>query len=275
MSSLLGRSVTFTALWRVQAPPATVLMKASTGSPLLCEKSFGQGRVMLFTSTCDRDWTNFPIRPSFLPWTHRLVAYLAQKPLGHQGFYKTGEVVRLPVLSGDATVPLLVEKPNKAIAPATLSTEETPAFLFGETVELGVYKVRTTDTKGVAGMFAVNLENYESDLTYLDDVLAKQEPSVEAGLKKLLNRPLVTYVEDPESLGEGDASGRHGLKLWDWFLMVVLAIGLFEPWLANRISARLYARARGVPEVVGSSGRGGRTGPVRAAGPGSVEGAPP
>ena len=34
---------------------------------------------MVFTSTCDRDWTNFPIRPVFLPWIYRLVAYLASE----------------------------------------------------------------------------------------------------------------------------------------------------------------------------------------------------
>ena len=32
------------------------------------------------------------------------------------------------------------------------------------------------------------------------------------------------------------------MKLWDLLLLVVLVIGLFEPWLANQISARLYAR---------------------------------
>jgi hypothetical protein len=30
---------------------------------------------------------------------------------------------------------------------------------------------------------------------------------------------------------------------------VVLLIGLFEPWLANRISARLYGRPRAAPAV--------------------------
>ena len=31
---------------------------------------------MLFASTCDRDWTNFPVRPAFLPWIYRVVGYL-------------------------------------------------------------------------------------------------------------------------------------------------------------------------------------------------------
>jgi hypothetical protein len=34
-------------------------------------------------------------------------------------------------------------------------------------------------------------------------------------------------------------------------LIVVLIIGLFEPWLANQISARLYARNAGAVSVPG------------------------
>src|SRR5439155_1561974 len=67
--------VTFRALWKTDPRDAAVLMRASTGSPLLCEKPFGKGRVLLFTAPCDRDWSNFPVRPAFLPWAHRLVAY--------------------------------------------------------------------------------------------------------------------------------------------------------------------------------------------------------
>ncbi|HEV3023369.1 MAG TPA: BatA domain-containing protein, partial [Pirellulales bacterium] len=87
--------VTFQALWTVEPGASAVLMRANTASPLLVEKVFGKGRVMLFASTCDRDWTNFPVRPAYLPWIYRLVGYLAQEPLARQGFYHTGDVVPL------------------------------------------------------------------------------------------------------------------------------------------------------------------------------------
>lgn len=257
-SALLGPSVTFKALWQVDAPEASVLMRASNGAPLLCEKAYGKGRVMLFTSTCNRDWTNFPIRPAFLPWTHRLTAYLAQKPLGHQAFHTTGAVVRLPQPAGASNPTLLVEKPNEKFATASRAPGEPPAYVFGDTLLPGIYKLRKVNEAGDAPRFAVNLENYESNLTYLDDVLAEQAglatgdnrvQPIEAGLKKLLHRPLVTYVEDPERMSEALGSARHGYKLWDLCLILALLIGLFEPWLANRISARLYAKPRAAPLV--------------------------
>ncbi len=131
-----------------EVPPQSLLMKASNGAPLLCEKSFGKGRVMLFTSTCDRDWTNFPIRPVFLPWTHRLVAYLAQQSLGHQAPYRTGEVVTLPSSVGDTGTPLLVKKPNGAVASARLLSDETPTFEFDDTSQPGIYTLSAAGSEG-------------------------------------------------------------------------------------------------------------------------------
>ena len=52
-------------------------MRAPAGDPILAEKRFGRGRVMLFTSSIDRDWTNFPLQASYVPWLYRLVGYLA------------------------------------------------------------------------------------------------------------------------------------------------------------------------------------------------------
>jgi uncharacterized membrane protein len=267
-ATLVGPSVTFKALWKTEVPAPNLLMKASNGMPLLAEKGFGKGRVMLFTSTCDRDWTNFPIRPVFLPWTHRLVAYLAQQAGGQTAFHKTGDLVRLQAPSADPNAPVLVKKPAGVVAPATLSTEESQAYLFNETGQPGVYAVLTPDQKGNAALFAVNLDNYESDLRYLDDVLASRPEApenagraekVEAGLKSLMDRPLVTYIDDPARVGEATTGARHGSPLWDYFLMVVLAIGLFEPWLANRISARLYGRPRNAPDLATPAAGGART----------------
>jgi hypothetical protein len=256
-ASLVGPSITFQALWRVEAPPERVLMKASSGAPLLCEKSFGKGRVMLFSSTCDRDWTNFPIRPVFLPWTHRLVAYLAQQPLRHQAPNLTGEVVHLSSSASDAETPLLVKKPNGDIASARLSSDETPTFTFADTHLPGIYTLLRGEQTGPAGLFAVNLDGHESDLTYLDEVLDDEvadstvapEARMLAALKKRWDRPVLSYVADPAEVGDALASARHGYKLWDYVLLVVLVIGLFEPWLANRISARLYGRPRSAAEI--------------------------
>jgi hypothetical protein len=244
--------VHYKALWGIDPGQSAVLMRTSTGAPLLCEKAFGKGRVLLFTSTCDRDWTDFPVRPAFLPWIHRLVAYLAQEPLGRQGFHATGDAVPLAVSAAEGLPQAIVKKPDGSIGHATVTNDPDRPLVFTDTVQPGIYSLLAPDKKEAAQLFAVNLDKYESDLTYLDDVLADQdagdadasrEAKIEAGFKKLLpGRPLLTYVGDPAQVGDIALGARHGMKLWDYVLIVVLLIAVVEPWLANRISLRHYAR---------------------------------
>ncbi|ACG75603.1 conserved hypothetical membrane protein [Anaeromyxobacter sp. K] len=54
-----------------------VLMTFDDGAPALVEARRGRGRVLLFTSSADRDWTDWPIRTSFLPAMQRFAGYLA------------------------------------------------------------------------------------------------------------------------------------------------------------------------------------------------------
>ncbi|HET6438723.1 MAG TPA: BatA domain-containing protein [Anaeromyxobacter sp.] len=59
------------------APPSHVLAAFDDGAPALVEGRRGKGRVLLFTSSVDRDWTDWPIRTSFLPAMQRFAAYLS------------------------------------------------------------------------------------------------------------------------------------------------------------------------------------------------------
>jgi hypothetical protein len=54
-----------------------VLASFDDGAPALLETRRGKGRVLLFTSTADRDWTDWPIRTSFLPAMQRFASWLA------------------------------------------------------------------------------------------------------------------------------------------------------------------------------------------------------
>ncbi|HET7824114.1 MAG TPA: hypothetical protein VFK90_02225, partial [Anaeromyxobacter sp.] len=56
---------------------AKVLATFDDGAPALVEARRGKGRVLLFTSTADRDWTDWPIRTSFLPTMQRFAGWLA------------------------------------------------------------------------------------------------------------------------------------------------------------------------------------------------------
>ena len=57
--------------------PPQVLAAFEDGAPALVEARRGQGRVLLYTSTVDRDWTDWPLRTSFLPAMQRFTGWLA------------------------------------------------------------------------------------------------------------------------------------------------------------------------------------------------------
>ncbi len=245
LGTLLGPSLRFKAL-RVEAPAGRVLMKSSNGAPLLCEKEFGKGNVMLFASTCDRDWSDFPIRPAFPIWSRYVAEYLTQAPLVRDSSHFTGDTVRFRPRGEEEKGTVWIRKPDDKLV--TAERDGGGSFLCADTALPGIYTVLKSDQKTTVGLFAVNVEGHESDLTYLDEGAGKE--GVEKELKERLGGPpIVTYVEDAGQLGNALGGGRRGFRLWDVVLVVVLLIGLFEPWLANQISARLYGKPRDVPVI--------------------------
>ncbi len=54
-----------------------VIVSYDDGAPALVEARRGQGRIVLYTSTVGREWSDWTIRTSFLPAVQRLAAWLA------------------------------------------------------------------------------------------------------------------------------------------------------------------------------------------------------
>jgi len=79
------RSARFRKVFRLR--PATrlerrVLAWFDDGSPALLEARRGEGRVMMLTSSLDRDWNDLPIRPGFAPLVQQVVRYLGRTSFG-------------------------------------------------------------------------------------------------------------------------------------------------------------------------------------------------
>jgi hypothetical protein len=281
------RLVRFSAYWKVDpgdsavlarvrkddaeentAPDPSGARRASVADPLLCEKSFGDGRVVLFTSTIDNDWTNFGTRPTYLPLVHRLFVDLAQ-PAGQRApAYATGDEIAVPVAAAAGVVNArrFSDDRAKAVAVYPAPARDDPKRLtLTDTTEPGIYEFYPGEQTQQAELVAVNLPGDESKPEALDetvrqrfpdDVKGDDEESIRAGLAKLLPKhptKLVHYVEDPAKTGEAALASRGGVKVWDILLVIVLLIALFEPWLANWISLRHYGKAK--PVSAGTPGQ--------------------
>jgi hypothetical protein len=69
--------------------PPVVLAAFEDGAPALVEARRGTGRVLLYTSTVDRDWTDWPLRTSFLPAMQRFTGWLSGELEGGQAVSAT------------------------------------------------------------------------------------------------------------------------------------------------------------------------------------------
>lgn len=55
-----------------------VLARFSGGDPALTEQTVGEGRLMLYTSDLDNEWSRFPLNPAFVPFAVETARYLAR-----------------------------------------------------------------------------------------------------------------------------------------------------------------------------------------------------
>ena len=59
-----------------EAPGATVLARFSDGAPALLEYKIASGRLMYFASDLNRQWNDFPLHPTFVPFVQSVMRYL-------------------------------------------------------------------------------------------------------------------------------------------------------------------------------------------------------
>jgi hypothetical protein len=199
--------------WRsinVEPAGSQVLMSLADGTPLLLEQTLGQGRVLLFTSSLDREWNDLPVQPSFVP----LMAGIANHLLGGAGFTSEANL-------------------GSTLAPRTLGF--TGAQIFdprGEAAlglgagsddvlleQVGFYEVVGG---GSSELVAVNFDARESDLTPVDAPTLERWRGL--GLRPGEQAAPVAGVapaeEVPSSLGP-------------WLVMILLILVVVESLVGN------------------------------------------
>ncbi|MEX0654764.1 MAG: BatA domain-containing protein [Phycisphaeraceae bacterium] len=216
---------------------ADVLMRDATGQPVLVERRYGRGRVMLFASSIDRDWTSFPLDPTYVPWVYRAVGYLAQQAAPGANFIRTGQVVSLPTAASEAE-PMRIEGPGGVVGYPEPDMQTGGGLAYRETEQAGVYAIRPSAAavgSAPARLVAANVPSDVSQRWYLD----------EAALRDRLHpQTAMAFLDRPEALVSEGGVARQGRGLWNTLLWLALLVALFEPWLANRLSRRRAAQVR-------------------------------
>jgi hypothetical protein len=68
---ILQESMKTARVWGYQRVTGKPLIALANGEALLLEQKIGNGKVMLMTTSADRDWSDLPVKTVFLPWFSR------------------------------------------------------------------------------------------------------------------------------------------------------------------------------------------------------------
>jgi hypothetical protein len=200
-------------------PEEGVLLRYDDGSPALVKGRYGRGRILLLTTTIDRDWTDLPIRTGFLPLVQQATRYLARL-LESPGAPEVivGEPQTIP-LGPEGAEEVLVEGPEGIrVRFAGDLLRGKRAVRFERTEALGAYRVtlRRGGRDERAGAFAANPPPLASDLTRLDPAQ-------------------VTQLASRRSDEAGTLASSVGqTALWPWIALALLLFLLFEGFMVRR-----------------------------------------
>ena len=134
------------------------LLQTEGGLPLLIERSIGDGRVLLFTSTFDADWGNLPLAAVYMPLIQSIARTLGV-PSAESGDLLAGlvgEAVEVP-LSG-TLAGVVVEGPSGPVP----SVIDAGVVRFTP-LEAGAHRIAQPGLPALASL-AVNMDVTESDV---------------------------------------------------------------------------------------------------------------
>jgi Mg-chelatase subunit ChlD len=213
--------------------------------PAVVEMPRHRGRVVVYTSTFNKDWTEWPTLTSYLPMMHEWLRYAATTPDRHT--LRAGESLEefFPVTA--VGLKAVVHGPDGLTADApVVAGDDFGVARFADTAVSGLYRVSLPGKP--PHLFAVNVPEAtpgggsESDLFRTDP----------QRLRDLGTQ--VQVVGDPAELRF--VSGEAGMsvtapKPWGptvarWLLTLALAVLVFEVWYAWRIGPARSARAVGI-----------------------------
>jgi hypothetical protein len=149
----------------------------SAASPAALEKQVGLGRVLLWTVTADKAWSDWPKEPSYvLAMREAAKALVRSDDRTHN--LSAGDTIRRPVAATHTIARAEVELPDAerpqplAVEPADAQKSDSEQMLvYADTRRAGLYKLHWQDAQAGAGAdtFAVNPDERESALARIDD----------------------------------------------------------------------------------------------------------
>ena len=207
-----------------EAGEAEVLLSYEDGRPFLLQRSLGRGRVLLFTSTADRDWTDLPTRIAYVPLVHSLMGYAAQLSEAAQRpqvFLPGPASVRIPGAQEGGSLAIFTPDGKELLSRFVSGDGAIEAPVTEYTVP-GIYRL---SAGAELDYLAVNATRFESDFAKL------QQPDL---LKRW--QPMSVILQEESALGEqADGATLPGREMAGILLLSLVAVLMVENVCANRL----------------------------------------
>ena len=215
--------------YRSVTPAANVqtLARFDDGAPALLERRVGAGRVLMWTSTLDTNWTDLALKPVFVPFVHRIVRYLG----GYRDprpWRTVGDVVDPGLQAPRPGAPGVRVSSRVAVTPGGQQVSldgDGPEVL--ELAEQGFYEFRNQGRDGDAPVVvASNVNLAESDLAALDPQEVVAAAVGRAG----------GQVAGPPPAPPTDEAQESAQRVWWYLLFAGLVLLGAETVVANRLT---------------------------------------
>jgi len=214
----------FPRRWKISTQGAlmTTAIAMLTGSePLLLERPYKTGRVILSTVPLDNSWrTNLTDMPAFVPLVHELVYYLAGARSSEVNL-TPGEPIRFRPSDESAAGVVMLQPPDGEAK--TMSVKGWP-LVYEDTKEPGVYTITTSGNH--IQYYVVQPDSRESELGGCSEDDRKKVAAFV---------PNMTYAENAEQVSDALTKGSATKELWLLDVIGVILLLLSEIWLTRRM----------------------------------------
>lgn len=208
--------------WGAMEPGGEAIVMTQGELPFLLSRTVGRGRVLAFSVSAERGWSDFPLSPFYVPLLHQIVHFgagvardplyvRAARDLPLENFVPETEEV---ALRGPAGQPVPVRR---------VKSEQSLGWHVENVYDPGVYTL--PDARSTP-LIAVNTDRAESDLT----------PAQDGDIARWLRVEKLNVARDAVELGRLVESSRTGRPLAEALLWAVLILSLAEVFLSNRAS---------------------------------------
>lgn len=207
----------FHGYWESEpARDSEVILGFENGQAALASKTVGNGRVLLFASSLDPSWNNFPRQVMYLPLMHEVVGYLAGRR-DQKTTFLVGDIAPIPVPAGGMARITSPQGRETLVRPV-----QTDTAYFEATDQPGLFEVRSGNWMG---RFSVNISPRESDL----------EPMTPEAIRDMVTvSPMAPRPPDAVQAASLQVNREASQQFWWWLLLGVLMLGVMETFLANR-----------------------------------------